>query len=178
MNEDNLWRPRPPSLYQPTGRVAKVPAGVLPHTLNVLRSAGNAEAACFWLGTLSDSGNGIVNAVVVPKQTNRRGNYEVPGPAMLEVANLARSRGWTIVVAVHSHPGLSVEHSIYDDHMTPSRRAVSVVFPNYGRWEGPWPSNVGVHEYSGNYWHLLPDNHAQQRIEFVADHSFETVHLR
>ena len=69
-----------------------------------------------------------------------------------------------MVGAIHSHPGVFVEHSRFDDDMTPSRRAVSIVFPCYGNWHAPWPKSLGVHSYSGNYWHLLSDADAAQRV--------------
>lgn len=106
----------------------------------------------------------LVKAVVVPMQINRPQNYSVPGEAMMKVAELARAQGWTVVGAIHSHPGVGVEHSSYDDEMTPSRRAVSIVFPRYGKWSGPWPRGLGVHEYFQGYWHLLSDEHAQSRV--------------
>ena len=105
------------------------------------------------------------SAVMMPKQLNRAGNYAVSAGAMLEVANVGRPRGWTVVGAIHSHPGTFVEHSRFDDEMTPSRRAVSIVFPGYGDWRGPWPRNLGVHSYSGDYWHLLTDAEAAKRVK-------------
>lgn len=88
----------------------------------------------------------------------------VPGQAMVQVAQLARPHGWTVVGAIHSHPGLNVEHSTYDDEMTPSRKAVSLVVPQYGHWTGPWPRGLGVHEYFEKYWHLLTDEQARKRV--------------
>jgi hypothetical protein len=62
--------------------------------------------------------------------------------------------------------------------MTPSRRAVSIVFPNYGRWAGPWPRMLGIHEYIGDYWHLLPSADAASRAMFAADGDIEFFDLR
>lgn len=159
-----LWRPPPPSPYAPTGKVLTVPAQTLLRTAMLLRSAGPVESACLWLGSLDDDGHGLVDGLVIPAQVNRPRNYAIPGEAMLKVAALARARGWTVVGAIHSHPGASVEHSTYDDEMTPSRRAVSIVVPAYGRWSGPWPHGLGVHEYFEKHWHLLPDEHARRRV--------------
>lgn len=165
MNDETLlWRPHPPSRYVSTGKVLIVPEQTLVRTAAVLWTAGMVESACLWLGLLDEDGNGQVNAVVVPKQVNRPRNYSVPGEAMLKVAELARAQGWTVVGAIHSHPGVGVEHSSYDDEMTPSRRAISIVVPRYGHWSGPWPQGLGVHEYFEKYWHLLSDEHAQQRV--------------
>lgn len=173
-----LWRPRPPSRYVPTGKVLTLSAQALARTAAVLRSAGAAESACLWLGSLDESASGVVKALVVPTQTNRPRNYSVPGEAMLKVAELARARGWTVVGAVHSHPGIGVEHSRYDDEMTPSRRAVSIVMPRYGHWSGPWPRGLGVHEYFEKYWHLLSDEHARQRVVISDSREIQAFDLR
>lgn len=97
---------------------------------------------------------------------------------MLEVAAVARPQNLTIVGAVHSHPGRGVEHSRYDDQMTPSRRALSIVFPHYGRWSGSWARGVGVHEYIDKYWHLLPEEDAQRRVVFSDNVLVKVVDLR
>jgi len=165
MNDEALLRrPPPPSNYVPTGKVLTVPSQTLARTSMALCAAGMRESACLWLGTLDDDGTGVVKALVLPKQANRPCNYSVSGEAMLQVADLARAHGWTVVGAVHSHPGYGVEHSRYDDEMTPSRRAVSIVFPAYGRWSGPWPRGLGAHEYFEKYWHLLSHEHARKRV--------------
>lgn len=177
-DETSLWRPRPPSRYVPTAKVLRVSAQTLARTAAVLRAAGTVESACLWLGSLDDDANGVVNALVVPMQTNRPRNYSVPGGAMLKVAELARAHAWTVVGAVHSHPGVGVEHSRYDDEMTPSRRAVSIVMPRYGHWTGPWPRGLGVHEYFEKYWHLLSDEHARQRVVLSETPEVQTYDLR
>jgi hypothetical protein len=65
---------------------------------------------------------------------------------------------------IHTHPGLGVEHSRYDDAHANSRRALSVVLPFYGRWHGVWPRGIGVHEFQSSYWHLLSDADAGRRV--------------
>jgi proteasome lid subunit RPN8/RPN11 len=177
-DETGLWRPSPPSPYVPTGKVLTVPAKTLARTTAVLRSAGMVESACLWLGVLDDNGNGMVKALVVQGQVNRPRNYSVSGEAMLRVAALARAQGWTVVGAIHSHPGFDVEHSSYDDEMTPSRRAISVVVPRYGQWDGPWPTGLGVHEYFERYWHLLSDEHAQRRVSLSNEPEVQGFDLR
>lgn len=179
MNDESLWRrPRPPSTYRPTGKVLKVPALTVARTSLALRTAGTNESACLWLGELDDNGMGCVKALVLPKQVNHPRNYLVPGEAMLEVAHVARANNWTVVGAVHSHPGYGVEHSRYDDEMTPSRRAVSIVFPAYGRWAPPWPHGLGVHEYFEKYWHLLPDEDAKKRVLLSESEEAPLIDLR
>ena len=69
---------------------------------------------------------------------------------------------------MHSHPGLSVEHSTYDDRMASSRRALSLVFPCYGRCpNAAFPTGVGVHEWQSDYWHLLDLERARRRVVVV-----------
>lgn len=178
LDDSTLWRPKPQTPYRPTKRVTRASSSVLTGTLQALRSAGRHEAACLWLGKFDAAGDGIVEAVVIPKQINRPRNYSIGAEAMQEVAVIARPRKWTLVAAVHSHPGLSVEHSQYDDHMTPSHSALSIVFADYGCWPGTWPSSVGVHEYIDDYWHLLPPEDAAKRIVFTQDISIQCWDLR
>lgn len=179
MNDETLqWRPRPPSEYVPTGKVLTVPARTLARTVAVLRAAGPVESACLWLGLLDENANGVVHALIVPTQINRPRNYSVPGEAMLKVAEVARAQAWTVIGAIHSHPGVDVEHSRYDDEMTPSRRAVSLVVPFYGHWSGPWPRGLGIHEYLDKYWHRLSDEHARKRVLLSDAPEVQTIDLR
>jgi hypothetical protein len=163
--ETGIWRPAPQRPYEWSGQALSVSVATLKMTAAALRSVRAMEAACIWLGPINEAGNAIVEAVVMPKQLNRPRNYSVSGSAMLEVANIGRAKGWTVVGAIHSHPGSSVEHSIYDDEMTPSRRAVSIVFPTYGHWTGNWPRDLGIHAYVNDYWYLLSDADAVRRVE-------------
>lgn len=178
MDNSMLWRPRPPTPYRPSGRTTRAGSLVLATTLQTLRSTGRTEAGCLWLGRVEDSGDAIVEAVVVPKQTNRARNYSIAAGAMQQVAVVARPRKWTLVAAVHSHPGASVEHSEYDDQIVPSRSALSLVFANYGASQGKWPDGVGVHEFTDNYWHLLPAADAARRVVFADGPPFKLFDLR
>jgi proteasome lid subunit RPN8/RPN11 len=173
-----MFRHAPLTPYRASGKITRVPLNALSATIQMLRAARNVEAACFWLGVFDEVGNGSVEAVVVPNQINHARNYEVPSQAMLDVAAVARQNKWTIVGAVHSHPGQSVEHSQYDDQMTPSRRALSIVFPHYGKWSGPWARGVGAHEYIDEHWHLLPEGDAERRIEFLNNQTAQLIDLR
>jgi len=136
------------------------------------------EAACFWYGTRDQAGNGVVEALVVPAQSNRRGNYHVSAEAMGEVASRTRPLGWKNLAQVHTHPGSNVEHSRYDDENASSRRALSVVFPFYGNWGLSWPTGVGVHECQDGYWHLLPAAEASMRVVITATSTIELMDLR
>lgn len=177
-DDSTLWRQRPPTPYRPTGRTTKACSLVLAATLRALRSTGRTEAGCLWLGKFEAGGDAIVEAVVVPKQTNRPRNYSIAAGAMQQVAVIARPRKWTLVAAVHSHPGSSVEHSEYDDQMVPSRSALSLVFANYGVSQNKWPDGIGVHEFSDNYWHLLPGSDAARRVVFTDVLPFQFFDLR
>ncbi len=178
MNEFELRRPPPPSPYRPSGRVLHAPAPALTVTIAALRKRTGRESACFWVGTIDDDGHGQVRAIVIPRQVNSPFNYTVPTDAMKEVATTCRARGWTIVGAVHTHPGLAVEHSRYDDQMTPSRRAVSLVIPMYGKWKGDWPNGFGIHEFVGGYWHLLSPQAATSRLQFTDDAQPELLEMK
>ncbi len=178
MNEFALRRPPPASPYRPSGRVLRASALVLSGTLAALRKRTGRESACFWAGTIDGDGHGRVEAIVVPRQVNSPFNYTVPTDAMKEVATTCRARGWTIVGAIHTHPGLAVEHSRYDDQMTPSRRAVSLVIPMYGKWAGAWPNGFGVHEFVEGYWHLLSQEAATARVQFTDEARPELLELR
>jgi hypothetical protein len=178
--DDWLWRPQPPGPYRLPGAVLTLPGKVLEHTLTVFRktAARQVEACCFWYGVRADGGSATVLSVVVPKQRNTRGNYFVPAAAVAEMAAATRPRGWVNLAQVHTHPGRGVEHSRYDDEHANSRRALSAVFPFYGRWQGPWPVGVGVHEFQDDYWHLLPEADAALRVVVADPGDAELLDLR
>ena len=178
MSERLQWRAAPTKPYRCSGNLMFAPADILSTTVQVLQSNRGLETACFWLGTTATNGSSKAFVVVVPRQINRARNFSIPGNSMLQVAELARPREWTVVAAIHSHPGDDVEHSEYDDQMTASRRALSIVFPQYGKWRGPWAKGVGVHEYMDQYWHLLPEEDAKRRIEFSGREPVQVVDLR
>ena len=104
--------------------------------------------------------------VVAPRQRMSWGNYYISAQALGEVVHKLPSN-WKPLAQVHSHPGMSVEHSNYDDRMVSSRRVLSLVFPSYGRGGRPFPFGVGMHEWQGNYWHLLDVEMAQRRVVVV-----------
>jgi hypothetical protein len=178
--EGFLWRPPPPGPYRLPAAVLTVPRAALEHTLAVFRgsAARRLEACCFWYGHRTDGGGGVVLAVVVPKQRNSWGNYFVPAAAVAEMAAATRPRHWVNLAQVHTHPGVGVEHSLYDDGHANSRRALSVVLPCYGRWQGPWPMRVGVHEFQEDYWHLLTETEARLRVAVVDAGGAQLLDLR
>jgi proteasome lid subunit RPN8/RPN11 len=133
------------------------------------RSMPKVESCCFWFGPRAPNGDGTVEAIVVPRQRNEPGHYYVEADAMLRVAEEARRRGWKNLAQVHSHPGPAVRHSGYDDEMANSRRALSLVYPNYGAvpsmwrfrswlwrlWPGAFPPAIGVHAFRNGAWAYL-----------------------
>lgn len=178
MDDSILWRPQPVTPYQASGRTTNASTVVLKATRDVLCSTGPAEAGCLWLGHFTETRDATVKALIVPKQINHARNYSISAQAMQEVASIARPRKWTLVAAVHSHPGIVVEHSEYDDVMAPSHSALSLVFAKYGRLDAAWPEGVGVHEHMQNYWYLLPPEDAKTRIKFIEGLDFELFDLR
>ncbi|HUW98187.1 MAG TPA: Mov34/MPN/PAD-1 family protein [Acidiferrobacter sp.] len=179
MNDDkSQQRPQPTTPYVATGRVTKIDPRVLTMTRRTLRAAGQKEAGCLWLGAVAANGEASVEAIVVPKQTNRARNFSIAAGAMREIATLARPQKWVLVAAVHSHPGISVEHSEYDDKMVPSRHALSLVFAHYGAERGAWPNGVGVHEFVDDYWHLLSPEDAAKRVTLAHIPRLQLLDLR
>ncbi len=179
MNDDKSQRhPQSTAPYVATGRVTKIDPRALTTTRRILQAVGQREAGCLWLGTVEASGDACVEAVVVPKQTNRPRNFSIATGTMREVATLARPQKWALVAAVHSHPGISVEHSGYDDEMIPSRQALSLVFAYYGTGQGAWPDGVGVHEFIDDYWRLLSAEDAAKRVTLAHLPRFQLLDLR
>ncbi|MFB6465010.1 Mov34/MPN/PAD-1 family protein [Bradyrhizobium tunisiense] len=158
----------------------------------MLYSMRNMEACCFWFGLRPPAGAATVSAILVPRQQNHRGHYHVEADAMIEIANAARGRGWKNVAQVHSHPGPEVTHSGYDDEMANSRRALSLVFPNYGYTPGMWrfrswlsrlwpvafPEQIGVHAFLDSRWRRLSPNSIGAALSVTAGPSPELIDLR
>jgi hypothetical protein len=162
-DEDDLFRPPPPCPYQPGAAQLHVPMTALTATLTLLQRAGRRESGVFWYGARQPDGSGQVAYVVAPRQRMSWGNYHVPAAALAEVVHRL-PEGWKPLAQVHSHPGVRVEHSNYDDRMASSRKALSLVFPFYGRLSSAFSAGVGVHEWQADYWHLLAPDIASQRV--------------
>ena len=151
---------------QPPAITLTVPAGAISGTLQLLQRAGQRECGVFWYGPRDQLGNGRVAYVTAPRQRMAPGNYGVNAAALTEIVNTLPTE-WKILAQVHSHPGRRVEHSNYDDKMASSQKALSLVFPLYGRDTSPFPSGVGVHEWQRDYWHLLDEECARRRLAVV-----------
>lgn len=161
--EDELRRPPPQTAYRPVRPQLQVPGDALKATLTLLQRADGRESGVFWYGKRDAGGSGMVAYVVAPRQRMSWGNYHVPPDALAEVVHRLPA-GWKPLAQLHSHPGLGVEHSRYDDRMASSRRALSLVFPFHGRLHSTFPLGVGVHEWQDDYWHLLSLEQATRRV--------------
>ena len=164
--ESGGWRFPPTTQYGETGRRLYIPNMAITLMFDVFRdySTAKVEAGLFFYGERTENGAATVRGVVVPRQSNRWGSYHVDADAMAAVASATRSYGWLNLAQLHSHPGLEVEHSPYDDQQANSRQALSFVFPRYGGSRHNWLNNAGVHEWQDGYWHLLSAAHARSRV--------------
>ena len=177
-DEDELRRPLPLLPYRPVPSVLSVPAKALNGTLSLLQRPGAFESGAIWYGDRLEDGGGVVRLVVAPRQIMRRFNYEIPADAVAEIVRQL-PESWRPLAQVHSHPGGLTEHSRYDDRMALSRRALSIVFPSYGRYRAEsFPAGVGVHECQEGYWHLLADDLAAVRVQIAAGDQVQIADLR
>lgn len=161
--EYSLIREPAPCPYELTSMRLRIPDDGIRATLQLLRLAGRRESGLFWYGERDEQGNGTVSYIVAPRQHMTWGNYYIPPDAMGEVVSRLEEC-WKPLAQIHSHPGARVEHSRYDDEMTSIKRALSLVFPYYGRRLSKFPNAVGVHEWQNSYWHLLNAEQAAIRI--------------
>jgi hypothetical protein len=164
-DESGDFRKPPVVPYQAIPASLWVSENVITSTLRALRRAGHREAAVFWYG-VRGSNDAQVKAVITPQQTMTRGNYHISPAAMSEMVSLLDA-DWKPLAQVHSHPGSWVEHSLYDDLMISSKRALSIIFPFYGEWSQDWPRGIGVHEWQNGYWHRLDVSLAARRVRLT-----------
>jgi hypothetical protein len=166
--------------YQWPDRTLVISPAIIDLTFNGLDPyrTRQVEACCFWYGRAVLETVDQVCAVVIPRQINRRYNFEVPSSSILAMATATRPRNWKNLAQLHTHPDSEVEHSGYDDLLVNSRRALSIVLPNYGVRGGQWSADIGVHEFQNDYWHLLTTVHASKRIRIEASIEGEMIDLR
>lgn len=162
MLTDDGWRLPPTAPYVPTEAKLTVPQEAIVATYRLLQAAGRLESCVYWYG-LRDGSDGVVTCVRAPEQQSSRFNYHISEAALSRMAASVPDE-FRPLAQIHSHPGHSVEHSPYDDEMVGSRRALSIVFPHYGRAVGAWPKGIGIHEWQRGYWHLLTDEYAASRV--------------
>ncbi|RUM13496.1 hypothetical protein EFD56_27980 [Rhizobium phaseoli] len=161
-DEDFLRRPAAPQPYSLTPAILYLSSDAVHATHKLLQRAGRNESCVFWYGERHGD-NASVHSIRAPVQRSRRGNYHVEPESMSEMVRDLRA-AWRPLAQIHSHPGVEVEHSRYDDAMVSSRRILSIVFPYYGRPIANWPSDIGVHEWQLNYWHMLSSADAMARV--------------
>lgn len=169
MSERNITdRPPPKRPFALGAALLQVPAAAFEATFQLLQAAGSNEACVFWYGERAGR-DGRVTVVRAPAQQTTRFNYHVDERARSAMADTIAAT-LRPLAQIHSHPGISVEHSGYDDVMVASRRTLSLVFPLYGRRISlaDWHEHIGVHEWQDDYWHLLPPLVARRRVAIVA----------
>lgn len=180
-DEFNYLRKEPAGKYHLPGNVLFVSEQVLELTFEIFSnySLRKVEAGCFWYGFRDDFGNGTVQAVVVPRQINSWGNYQVPVGSMDAVSQATRDHGWKNLAQIHTHPGAWVDHSPYDDEQANSGKALSIVIPYYGKKRDSWPLRCGVLEFQNGYWHKLQPSEVLQRIDmYCSEDKIMKVDLR
>lgn len=152
-----MWRPKPPSAYRPSGRQLIGPPNLPAALASVFQpfAIRRLEACCFLFGEETGPIQ-EVKLIAIPPQKNSRGNYSVPSDGTRKMALALSGKGLAYLAQVHTHPGVGVEHSRYDDAHANSTRGFSIVLPRYGADHRPWPQGVGIHEFQGGYWHLIP----------------------
>jgi hypothetical protein len=175
MTLDDGHRPPPPRPYQPNNLILTIPVDAVEALLAMLQAAGAQESGLFLYGRRSAVG-GVVMSVRAPKQFMSRYNYEVSAAAMSEMC-VGLADELNLLAQVHSHPGVGVEHSPYDDQVVASRRALSLVVPHYGR-PCHWPADIGVHEWQDGYWYLLEAREAARRVQLAPRAAVERMDFR
>lgn len=144
-----------------------VPDYIWEQTLDIfeLFSRSGLEAGCIWYGRRGDEIN-VASMIGVPKQVNNPRNFYIDGDSLAELTETIGQTGLTAVAQVHIHPGISVEHSTYDDAMIVSRRIHSLVIPHYGKRPCEI-SDVGVHVFRDGRWVLLESAEGVEIVKII-----------
>ena len=121
------------------------------------------EAGLYWYG-IRNSEAAVATVVGIPRQINRRGNFEVARDDLASLV-LAVPDELVAVAQVHTHPGADTLHSPWDDDLVVSQKILSLVLPRYGR--SPSLDEVGVHECTDGFWQRLPSADVNKRIVVV-----------
>jgi len=144
-----------------------VPEYIWEQTLDIFKpfSRSGLEAGCIWYGRRGDEFN-LVSMIGVPKQENNPRNFHIDADSLAELNETIGETGLTVVAQVHIHPGISVEHSPYDDKMIVSLRIHSLVIPHYGKRPCDI-SNVGVHVFCDGRWVLLDSAKGVETVRII-----------
>jgi hypothetical protein len=139
--------------------------GVWATTVSLLApyAASRVESGLYWYGLRgAEAASALV--VGIPRQTNRRGDFEV---TETDLAELVRTvpEPLVAVAQLHTHPGFEIEHSPWDDEMAISQKVLSLVIADYGR--SPRLPDVAVHEHRATQWDRLSVTDAKSRIVVV-----------
>ena len=125
------------------------------------------EAGCFWYGQRAE-GSAVAVLLGVPRQLNRPRNFEIRADDLARLTETVSKLDLVAVAQLHSHPGLNVAHSPWDDSLVVSKRVYSLVLPNYGRDPIPLRA-VGVHRFEEERWLRLSSDVAKAAIQFLPD---------
>ena len=96
-------------------------------------SGGRHECVAYWLAMQAQPRD--VVEVVHPDHTASVLGYAVDGAWLTRFSFDLADRGVTAVAQVHTHPGMSVDHSETDDEfvLVPSAGFLSIVVPDFAR---------------------------------------------
>lgn len=134
-----------------------------------LRSAGQVEAACVWLGTRTDTAQVAVEVVFLddlPGTIGRRLQHRTSRQAVAMLLEIAREKQLSIVADLHTHPSDWIDLSEVDqEHPIEYRRGlIALVLPRFALGL-PDLARTGVHEYIGNgQWSTLSIEERNERI--------------
>jgi hypothetical protein len=117
------------------------------------------EGGCLWYG---DRQMGVVEIIGVPRQINRKRNFEIQSDALAEL-NLRVPDEVSVLAQLHAHPGRRVRQSRWDNQMIVSRNIISIVLPHYGR-DPVDLGECGIHRVIDGRWRCLD---AAQRAESI-----------
>jgi hypothetical protein len=110
----------------------------------------------------------ITTTVTLPNAEMRRQHFTVSGDAMSEAGRHFRPFGMQRLAQVHTHPGIYVNHSDYDDENAYSQMdgALSIVMPHHAR-KRPTLIECGVHIREIKGWRRLDTKEVEQVIRLI-----------
>lgn len=144
-----------------------VPLPLWQETLEIFQAytVRQVEAGCFWYGTRTEH-LGLASVLGIPRQLNRRANFEVKADDLAALTNNATASGLVVIAQLHLHPDTGVEHSPWDDQQIVSRNAYSIVIPRYASMPVTL-HELGVHRFEEGEWRLLTPREAAASVHFI-----------
>lgn len=169
-----FWKQRkieePVIAASPSTRVLILPRAALneTHAFFLPYWRAGVETACFWFGVEAGDRQ-VVTTVAMPRLHQSQGHYRVERDSLRRLAETMRAQGLINLAQVHTHPGLWVGHSPYDDDNAYSTRtgALSFVWPEYGRSLLHTLAGIGVHERYEGAWRQLDQESIERRVHLV-----------